>query len=173
MGIRTWTIVPAALAVALIASGCDDDNGDETTAAAPTKAQYVQSVKDRCSQYLNERQAAEKPLQQAFGNAEDPSEIPPEELKAGAEQIAALNDTTREVLTDLAELPRPEADQAGLEEVFANFDEGKAALDEADQAAAAGDGAALGASFEDFDKAVDKNGALSDEYGFSVCGGEG
>lgn len=161
----------ALTAMALVAAGCGDDDND-TTQAAVTKPEYVQSVKARCGEYRKERQAAEQPLQELFRSAEDASQIAPEQLKAASDQLAALNDTTRQVLTDLSELPRPEADQAALDQAFANREDAQAALDEADQAAADGDGAALDAASKKLDTALNSasDKQVSDEFGFSACG---
>jgi hypothetical protein len=74
------------------------------------------------------------------------------------------------VITDLSELPRPEADQATIDQAFANFEDAQAALDVADQAAADGDGAAMDAAFKKLDAALNSNGQVRDEFGFSACG---
>lgn len=76
------------------------------------------------------------------------------------------------MLTDLSELPRPEADQATLDQVFARREDAQAALDEADQAAADGDGAALDAASKQLDTALNSasDKQVSDEFGFSACG---
>ncbi len=168
---RRRTISCAALAaMALVAAGCGDD--DTATQAAVTKPEYVQSVKARCGEYREERKAAEQPLQELFRSAEDASQIGPEQLNAASDQLAALNDTTRQVLTDLSELPRPEADQAALDQAFAKRDDAQAALDEADQAAADGDGAALDAASKKLDTALNDRSdkQVDDEFGFSACG---
>jgi len=167
-----WITSCAALAaMALVAAGCGDNNNDTTTQAAVTKAQYAQSVKARCAEYSKERHAAEQPLAKLFKSAQDPSQIAPEQLKAASDQLAAVNDTTRQVLIDLSKLPRPEADQAALDQVFAKYDDAQAALDEADQAAAAGDGAGVAAANDKLDEALSSgSGQVKDEFGFSACG---
>jgi hypothetical protein len=106
-------------------------------------------------------------LQQLFKSFQDPSQIPPERLKAASDQLAALNDTTRQVLTDLQNIPRPEADQAKLDQVFANYDAAQAALKEADEAATNEDGAAVAAAFKN-DAALNSNREVADEFGFST-----
>ena len=94
----------------------------------------------------------------------------PEKLKAASDKLAALNDTTRQVLIDLSKLPRPEADRAAIDQVFANYDHVRAALDKVDQAAAAGDGAAVSAATNKRDQAVNRNSRqVKDEFGFSAC----
>lgn len=135
-----------------------------------TKQQYVQSVKARCATYQKERHAAEKPLQELFQSAKDASQIDSAQLKAASDQLAALNDTTRQVVIDLQSLPRPEADSATLDQASANFDDALAALDDADQAAAEGDGAAVDAATKKLDTALNSNRQVSDEFGFSACG---
>jgi hypothetical protein len=166
-----WITSCAALAaMALVSAGCGGDNNDTTTQAAVTRAEYVQSVKARCADYSKERHAAEKPLQQLFKGFNDPSQIPPAQLKAASDQLTAVDDTTRQVLTDLKALPRPEADQAKLDQVFANYDDAQVALDEADQAAADGDGTGASAANNKLDQALNRNRQVSDEFGFSACG---
>jgi hypothetical protein len=158
-------------AMALLTGGCGDDNNDSTTQAAVTRAEYVQSVKARCGDYQRERHAAEKPLAQLFQSANTASQIAPAQLKAASDQLAALNDTTRQVLIDLSSLPRPEADQAALDQVFASYDDAHAALDDADQAAADGDGAGVDAAFKKLDAALNSGSKqVKDEFGFSACG---
>lgn len=166
-----WIISCAApVAIALVAAGCGDNNNDTTTQTAVTKAEYVQSVKARCAKYSKERNAAEQPLAKLFKSVNDPSQITPAQLKAASDQLAAVNDTTRQVLTDLSNLPRPEADQAALDQVYANYDDAQAALDDADQAAAAGDGAGVSAANNKLDQALNSNRKVADDFGLSACG---
>ena len=101
MGNRWFTNCAALAAIAMTASGCGGDDNDATTQAAVTRAEYVQSVKARCAQYSKDRTAAEQPLQALFKGVSDPSQIQPAKLKAAADRIAALDDTTRQVLADL------------------------------------------------------------------------
>jgi hypothetical protein len=166
---RGGLIAAAALAAALTAGGCGDDDSSDAQAAV-TKAEYVSSVKTVCGDYTRERHAAERPLAEVFKDADNASELAPAELEAASDELAALNDTTRQVLIDLSALPRPEADEDALDEVFASFDDAQAALDEADQAAAEGDGAATDAAYKKLDAALDSNREVSDEFGFSACG---
>jgi hypothetical protein len=171
MRCRWITRCAALAAMALVAAGCGDDNKGTTNRAAVTRAEYVQSVKARCGEYQKERRAAEQPLAELFKRVKDPSQIAPEKLKAASDQIAALNDTTRQVLIDLSKLPRPEADRAALDQVFANYDNARVALDQADQAAAAGDGAVVSAATNRLDHALNTNSRhVKDEFGFSACG---
>ena len=164
-----WIISCAAMA--LVAAGCGDNNDGTITRAAVTRAEYVQSVKARCGEYEKERHAAEQPLAELFKGVKDPSQIPPARLKAASDQLAALNDTTRQVLIDLSKLPRPEADRATLDQVFADYNNAKAALDQADQAAAAGDGAGVSAAIKKLDRALSSTTRqVKDEFGFSACG---
>ena len=168
---RTWI---ALAAVAAIAVGCggDDDDGDETTTSASvTKAEYVQTVEDTCSQYLEERREAEEPLNELFASAERPTDLDPEQLQDGADELAALNDTTRDVIDELVALPRPEAEAEEIEQVLAGLEDGSAALDQVDEAAAEGDGAGVEDGYREFDRAVSEDGELGREYGFDVCGG--
>ena len=143
LGSSRITACVALAATALVAVGCGGGDNDTTTQATVTKSEYVHSVKARCAAYSKERHAAEKPLQQLFQGFQDPSQIPPERLKAASDQLAALNDTTRQVLTDLKNLPRPEADRAKLDQVFANYDDAQAALNEADRPPPTGTGPRL------------------------------
>jgi hypothetical protein len=171
MRCRWITSCAALAAMTLVAAGCGADNNDTTTQAAVTRAEYVQSVKARCGEYQKERHAAEQPLAAQFKGVRDPSQIPPEQLKAASDKVAALDETTRKVLVDLSTLPRPEADQAALGQVFANYDDAQAALDEADQAAANGDGAGVSAANNKLDQALSSGSRkVKDEFGFSACG---
>jgi DNA topoisomerase IB len=161
----------AALAAIALVAGCGGGNNDTTTQAAVTKPEYVQSVKARCGEYQKQRQAAEQPLQELFKSVKDPSQIPSEQLKAASDKVVALDDTTRQVLTDLEALPRPAADKATLDPVFATYADAQAALDEADQAAANGDGAGVSAANNKLDQALSSGSKqVKDEFGFSACG---
>lgn len=156
-------------ALALVAAGCGDDDDEATDV---TKAEYAETVRTRCGEYLKERREAEKPLGTLFRKYKDPADVPTGELQDGADEFAALSDTTREVIADLEELPRPETEEETLDEVFENLNDAAATLDDADEAAEEGDGAALGQAYEDFDEALGRNSEeVSEEFGFSVCGG--
>jgi hypothetical protein len=118
------------------------------------------------------RREAEKPLGTLFRKYKDPADVPADELQEGADEFAALSDTTRAVIADLEELPRPEAEEETLDEVFENLNAVAATLDDADEAAEEGDGAALGQAYADFDEALGRNSEeVTEEFGFSVCGG--
>ena len=154
--------VTAALAVA--GCGGDDDDGETVS-----RDEYVEQVTATCERYLDERRAAEEPLR----GLRNPARLSSAEVMEAAPDIAGLNDTTRTVIDDLEALPRPEADEEQLDEVFTALADGAAALDAADQAAEAGEGEAVIAGFRNFDTAVDSaEEAGSAEFGFDTCGGE-
>lgn len=169
MILRSASAAVVLAALALVAAGCGDDDDEATDV---TKAEYAESVRTRCGEYLKERREAEKPLGTLFRQYEEPDDVPTDELQEGADEVAALNDTTRQVIADLEELPRPEAEEETLDEVFENLNDAVASLDDADEAAEEGDGAALGRAYESFEEALGRNSEeVSEEFGFSVCGG--
>jgi hypothetical protein len=169
----TWIALAAAATIAVGCGGDDDDGDDTTTSASVTKAEYVQTVEDTCSAYLDDRREAEKPLRDLFASAERPTDLDPEELQDGADELAALNDTTRGVIDEIVALPRPEGETETeeIEQIVAGLEAGSEALDEVDEAAAEGDGAGVQSGYRAFDQAVSEDGKLGAEYGVDVCGG--
>jgi hypothetical protein len=164
----SWTALAISAVVVIGCGGGSDATSTEATAV--TRADYKQAVEARCADYQTERDAAQKPLQETFKGAPDLSQISPQDLEAASDQLAALNDTTRQVLTDLVALPRPEADSATLDQAYSTVDDAQAALDEVDQAAADGDGAGVDAAYKKLDAALNNNKAVAEEFGLSSCG---
>ncbi len=166
---RIAILAATAGALAVAGAGCGGGSDTGSTEASVTKQQYKQSVVSRCQQYQQDRQAAAKPLRPLFASINSPSQADPQQLKAAADKIAALDETARGVITDLEALPRPPADAAKIEQAFKQLDAAKEAFDEADQAAADGDGAALQDAYNKVDQNLKSLGSLSETYGFSAC----
>ncbi len=165
-------LVAAATAIGLCACGGGDDTSASSTSVSTTTSadvstdDYTKQIEDRCTQYQEDRSAAEEPLQ----DVASPDELTEEDLQAAAPDIVALDDVTRTLVADTEAFPRPAENAQELEVIYSHLDEAVAALDDADAAAEAGDVDALVAAFGEVDaglQSADK--ANSANYGFNLC----
>jgi hypothetical protein len=154
------------LTTVFAASGCGGNDEETSTAAPLSKDEYVQRVEERCAAYQDEREAAAQPLEELG----DPAQLAPSELEDASDDIIALSETTRQVISDLEAIPRPVEDTETLDMTFAAADQAVAALDDVDAAAVAGDGQALGAAYLAESQALGTVNDTGSDFGIDSCG---